>query len=507
MPESLGRICAVVTESTVDAARAAIHQAESSADLLELRLDYLQDFDFGNVEHLRPILENRSIPAILTCRARSEGGQQHVDDSIRLRLLVEGARQYADFCDIEAAYYEKAASLSPNLSRLIVSYHNFAETPGDLKRIYDGVTALPAAVHKIVTRANRISDSLQILKLLHQSSSLERPLISMAMGEPGFITRVLGPSFGSFLTYGSLATGKESAAGQPSCEELRNLYRVHKIGRHTAITGIIGRPVAHSASPAMHNAAFSELGLDFVYLPLEVEDISEFFDKLVNPTTRELDWNLRGLSVTIPHKSAVIPFLGKMDDISKEVGAVNTILLDGDQLSGFNTDVQGSMAPLQKISALRGESCCVIGAGGAARAVVYGLLKSGAHVSVFARNPEKAKEAIRQFGVDIFPIESLVSHDGRILINTTPVGLRRHGEDSSPVPAEALKDRGVVYDLVYNPLQTRLLTKAREAGCQTVSGLDMLVEQAALQFEIWTGQQAPIETMRSAALSKIGCKL
>jgi 3-dehydroquinate dehydratase / shikimate dehydrogenase len=503
MPENSGRICAVITESTVDAARAAINHAESSADLFELRLDYLQDFDFTNVDRLRPILENRAIPAIITCRAQSEGGQQQVDDSIRLRLLVEGARRYADFCDIEAAYYRETERLSPDPSRLIISYHNFTETPGDLKAIYDRITTLPAAVHKIVTRANKITDSLAVLNLLRQSSSRERRLISMAMGEPGFITRVLGPSFGSFLTYGSLATGKESAAGQPSCDELRNLYRVNKIGRHTAITGIIGRPVAHSASPAMHNAAFSELGLDFVYLPLEVENISEFFAKLVNPTTRELDWNLRGLSVTIPHKSAVIPFLGKMDDIAKEVGAVNTILLDGDQLSGFNTDVQGAMAPLQKITALAGEKCCVIGAGGAARAVLYGLLESGARVSVFARNPEKAKQAIQKFGIDVFPIDSLVSNDGRILINTTPVGLRGHAEDSSPVPAGALKGRSIVYDLVYNPLQTRLLMDAREAGCQTVSGLDMLVAQGALQFEIWTGQQAPTETMRNAVLSKI----
>src|SRR5215813_2496560 len=157
MSENATRICAVVTESSVDAARAAIHQAELCADLFELRLDYLRDFDFGNLERLREILENRSIPGIITCRAPSEGGQQHVEDAVRLRLLVEGARRYADFCDIEAAYYQEAARFSPDVSRLIVSYHNFTETPSDLDAIYDRVKALPAAVHKIVTRAHSIT--------------------------------------------------------------------------------------------------------------------------------------------------------------------------------------------------------------------------------------------------------------------------------------------------------------------------------------------------------------
>ncbi|HKA20855.1 MAG TPA: shikimate dehydrogenase [Blastocatellia bacterium] len=506
MRENVARVCAVITEATVEAARAAISQAESCADLFELRLDYLRDFSFADVERLRPILENRSIPAIITCRAQSEGGQQHIEDSVRLRLLIEGARRYADYCDIEAAYYQEAARLSPDPSRLIVSYHDFTGTPGNLNPIYDRLTVLPAAVHKIVTQASSITDSLSIFALLARAASQGRSFISMAMGEAGVITRILGPAFGSFLTYGTLATGKESAAGQPSCDELKSLYRVHQITQRTAITGIVGRPVAHSASPAMHNAAFAQLGLDFVYLPFEVDDIGEFFARLVSPSTRELNWNLKGFSITIPHKTSALPLLDELNKTAQRIGAVNTVVLSSGRLYGHNTDVRGAMKPLEKITSLEGERCSVIGAGGAARAVVYGLLERRAEVKVFARNPEKAKRTMESFGVEVFSIESLVPTKARILINTTPVGLRGHSEDASPVRKEALKNCGIVYDLVYNPRQTKLMIDALEAGCQTLSGLDMLVAQAALQFELWTGQKAPIECMRKAALSKINAQ-
>ena len=227
---------------------------------------------------------------------------------------------------------------------------------------------------------------------------------------------------------------------------------------------------------------------------------------MVRPSTRRLIWDLRGLSITIPHKSTVLPFLDEVNKTAKDVGAVNTILLKNGRLYGHNTDVRGAMEPLEKITALEGKKCCVVGAGGAARAVVYGLVERGARVSIVARDPVKAKQAMGSFGVEVAPFESLGLANADILVNTTPVGLRGHSEDASPVPNEALKNCEIVYDLVYNPRQTKLMIDALEAGCQTLSGLDMLVAQAALQFELWTGQKAPIECMRNAALAKIGAQ-
>jgi 3-dehydroquinate dehydratase/shikimate dehydrogenase len=497
------RVCAVITEETIVAARAAIKRASGVAELIEVRLDYLTDFDFTNPESLRSVLDGKQLPAIITCRASSEGGKQPVDDRVRLRLLVEGARRFADYCDIEASHYEEAARLSPDLSRLIVSYHSFVETPPDLSNIYNRLAALPAAVHKIVTRANRINDSLAILKLIAGARSEGRNLIALAMGEAGVITRVLGPAYGCFLTYGSLGPGKESASGQPTCDELINSYRVNRISPLTSIVGIVGNGVSHSASPAMHNRGFAALGLDLVYLPLEVEDLAAFFHSFVRRDTREIDWNLRGFSVTIPHKRAVIPLLDDVDAVAGKVGAVNTVSVREGWLIGSNTDVRGAMEPLEKTRALAGESCAVIGAGGAARAVIFGLLKRGALVTVFARDIGMAGLMAGSFGVPVSPIESLGSSDARIVINTTPVGMRGHSEGSSPVPKAALRGRSVAYDLVYNPIETRFLADAREEGCETISGLEMLVAQAALQFEVWTGEKAPLALMREASLQKI----
>ncbi len=499
MPESPARVCAVIAEQTIEAAKSAISHAAGVADLIELRLDYLRDFDFTTPEDLASLLAGKPLPVIITCRAVEEGGKQHVDHAARLRLLVDGARRFADYCDIEASHYEEAARLSPDLSRLIVSHHNFEETPPDLGKVYDRVTALPAAVHKIVTRANNINDSLAVFRLLDSAIRDGKRLIALAMGAAGVVTRVLGPSRGCFLTYGSLVSGRESAAGQLTCDELINLYRVRQLSRDTAITGVIGASVAHSASPAMHNRAFAALGLDLVYLPFEVENVETFFTRFVRRETREIACNLRGFSVTIPHKTAVIPLLDQLDAAAGEVGAVNTVVIDEGRLTGYNTDVQGAMEPIDRVFKLEGESCAVIGAGGAARAVVYGLINRGARVSVFARDPARATALAEDFRVDVFPLEAFSTSDAPVVINATPVGMRGQAEGSSPVPRASLRGRRVVYDLVYNPLDTQFLLDGRAEGCRTINGLEMLLAQAALQFELWTGSKPPIDAMHEAA--------
>ncbi|HKP85797.1 MAG TPA: shikimate dehydrogenase, partial [Blastocatellia bacterium] len=499
-------ICAVITEETVASARAAIKRAASVADMIEMRLDYLRDFDFTSQDRLRALLEDNPLPAIITCRAVSEGGMQFVEDATRLRLLVEGARHLADYCDIEAASYAEAAQLSPDLRRLIVSYHNFVETPADLDGVYERITELPAAIHKIATKANLLTDTLPIFRLLDRAQSEGRDLIAIAIGEAGLMTRIIGPARGSFLTYASVEEGRGSAPGQLTCEELRNVYRAHHISRETVITGIIGKPVAHSASPAMHNRAFAALGLDFVYQPIEVSDVTDFFLRFANPQTRELDWRLRGFSVTIPHKTSVAAHLDELDPVAQKAGAVNTVVIDGEKLSGYNTDVEGAMKPLERECALEGVSCGVIGAGGAARAVVCGLVLRGALVRLFARDTAKARMIAEAFGVPVSPIESLESSDVEIVINATPIGMKGHSENTSPVPRSALEGRRVAYDLVYNPLETRFLRDALEAGCRAIPGVEMLVEQAALQFELWTGRRPPVDLMRAAALEKLAAQ-
>ena len=503
MIETNPRICAVITEETVAAAVDAMHNAGGLADMLELRLDYLRDFDFTRPDDLRPLLEQRPLPTILTCRSFDEGGKQRIGDRVRLRLIIEGAKKYAEFCDVEAAHYHEAASLRPDPSRLIVSYHNFDETPRDIDAVCEIVCALPAAIHKIVIRANDIGDSLAIFRLLDRSTSQGRNLIALAMGAPGVITRILGPSRGSYLTYGPLSRGMESAPGQITCGELSRVYRIKRITRNSIITGIIGQPVMHSASPAVHNAAFEEMGLDYVYLPFEVSDAAEFLRQFINPVSRMMDWNVRGLSVTIPHKTAVMPLLDEIDPVASTIGAVNTVVVEDGRLRGYNTDAQGFIAPLLQATQLAGKRCAVLGAGGAARAVLCALKREGALVTLFARDAGKGSKLGGEFDTPYEPLEKFGASDAEIVVNATPIGMHGHSEGVSPVPPISLRGRLIAYDLVYNPLATRFLADAASSGCRTITGLEMLVSQAAAQFEMWTGMKAPVDVMRAAALGAI----
>lgn len=496
-------ICAVITEESLEAAGRAMQEAQAVADLIELRLDFLRDLDFTDTRALRGLLENRPLPTIITCRTPEEGGRRYVDHAVRLPFLIEGARRFADYCDIEAAHYNEAAALLPDTSRLIVSYHAQDRAPSDPAEVYERISTLPAAVHKIVTGAESIVDTLAVFRLLRLAQAGGRRLIAMAMGSAGFITRILGPSRGSFLTYGALGRGRESAPGQPSCVELREVYRIHEISGSTHVTGIVGNPVAHSASPAMHNAAFKSLGLDYVYLPIEVDNAAGFVGRFVRAETRELDWNLQGLSVTIPHKVSVAQLVDRLDETARAIGAVNTVVMREGSLLGFNTDAEGAIKPLERVCELRGESCGVIGAGGAARAVAYGLVKRGASVTLFARNVVRARVVAESLGITALPLDDLATSETRVLINATPVGMAGFGEGSSPVPRRSLAGRAVAYDLVYVPTETRFMSDARAEGCKVIGGLEMLVAQAGLQFELWTGLKPPLEVMRAAGLERL----
>ncbi|HYL97535.1 MAG TPA: type I 3-dehydroquinate dehydratase, partial [Blastocatellia bacterium] len=366
MPTHPPRICAVITSKTCREARASLDLAAQKADIAELRLDYLTDFDFSNPESLAPILEGKRLPVIITCRIPDEGGFQIIDDSIRLPLLIEGAKRFADYCDIEASRYQQAANQDPDESKLILSWHNFTETPADIEQKYTEIVKLPAAVHKLATRANDISDVLPIFRLLDRAQSKNRNLIALAMGPRGLITRILGPSRGAFLTYASIEAGAESAPGQITLDDLNSVFRLRTLKDSTRIAGVIGAPVGHSASPAMHNSAFASFGINAVYLPLEVRDLEAFFRRFVRAQTREFRWEPLGFSVTIPHKIAVVGLLDEIDETARAIGAVNTVVVREGRLLGYNTDAEGATLPLEAVTPLAGRHCALIGAGGSA---------------------------------------------------------------------------------------------------------------------------------------------
>ncbi|MGH9944534.1 MAG: shikimate dehydrogenase, partial [Pyrinomonadaceae bacterium] len=282
-------------------------------------------------------------------------------------------------------------------------------------------------------------------------------------------------------------------------DDLRGLYRLERLGEGTQVSGLVGSPVAHSLSPRIHNAAFAALDLDAVYLPFEVADAGPFLRRMASPRTREMRWNLRGLSVTAPHKQAVMEHLDVFDEAAREIGAVNTIVVEGDELRGYNTDAAAVLAPLAGVDLSR-QCVAVLGAGGAARAVLWNLRRQGAEATVFARQIEKAAELAPQFGARAATLESARFGEFDLVINTTPLGMSGKSEGETPANVTQLRGARAAYDLVYNPSETRFMREARAAGCERIfGGLPMLVAQAAAQFELWTGRAAPLEVMHEAA--------
>lgn len=492
-------ICVPITETKAEAFLAAVVEAAQSADIVELRMDYLNEENRAAVLRQLPIMaEGKNL--LLTFRPHQQGGQQNLSLQDRQNFWrglppeIVSAIRFADF---EFDLVESFGESSPvPWEKVICSWHNFDGTPDDLIAHYDRMAAMPAAVVKIATMANRIDDCLRTFELIEHAQG-KKPLIALAMSLAGVATRVLSLSRGALLTFGSLKRGAESAAGQPTVAELRDLFRVKQLNRDSEIYGIIGNPVAHSRSPLMHNSALKAVGRNGVYLPFQVDDAAEFMRDFVRPATKKLDWRLRGLSVTIPHKLAVMPHLDQIDATAKAIGAVNTIVVERDELHGYNTDVIGAMKPLEEMIDIRGACVAIIGAGGSARAICYGLHQRGADLTIYARDLHKAQPLADEFKTRIAALDGFAG-DADIVINCTPIGMLHHSEGQSPLPAESLAGVKLVYDLIYTPEETALLRDARKAGCQTLGGLAMLVGQAAEQFRLWTGLDASAELMLAA---------
>jgi len=465
-----------VCEKDLGALRNGCEVATEWADVIELRLDCLAEIP-------QDLANDFSRPVILTFRPTEQGGHRDSTRAERKAFWTSLAPQIkSDWWDVEA---DLVAELSLNWPRIIISHHDFSGVPDDLEQIYERLAATPAAVVKIAVQAEVATDCLPVFHLLDRARSEGRELIAIAMGNAGIATRVLGPSRGSFLTYGALDDDSATAPGQVNARKLRSLYHVDKIDSETMICGLVGLPVMHSVSPQIHNAAFASEGINGVYLPFEVRDEKEFFRRMVHPRSRELSWNLRGLSITAPHKQTVMECLDWIDPTAEEIGAVNTVVVDRDRLLGYNTDAAGFIDPLLvRFGSLRDAKVAVIGAGGAARAAVYALRQENAVVTVFARDPEKAQ--LLGVSCESLSDASFAGYD--LVINATPLGSGAY-IDQTPVTREQLNGVRCIYDLIYNPRETRLMREAHAVGCKTLGGLEMLIAQAKRQFELWTGSK------------------
>ncbi len=489
-----GKICVAIQGATpaemIERAAAVLLDAK----FLEFRLDSLPT-PATVLPRLRPFLANNgSVTAIATCRRSPNGGAFAGSLSDELEILRKAARAGCRVVDLEIESDEEAspaqldkfrAGLTASATQLLISFHDFSRTR-QLPRSADRIAAFQPDYIKVVSTAQTLADNLAVLRLIEDRCA-SAPIVSMAMGEEGLASRILGPRAGSAFTFASLADGAATAPGQTTTRILRNLYRAHTLTHATRIFGVAGNPIAHSLSPLLHNTAFRRTGVDAILLPLKVRAISDLL-------AFALELPLSGIAITMPLKREILPHLAQADALTTRIGACNTVRIAADgKLFGYNTDVAGVVRPLERRMKLKGARIALLGAGGAARAAAFGLVDQGAEVFIVNRTHENAVKLARASGAHPLKHAQLRRTHFDVLINSTPCGMAGSRE---PLPlAEDELHADLVFDMVYNPLETPLLKLAKARGIAVISGLEMFVQQGARQFEIWTGKAAPEDGM------------
>jgi 3-dehydroquinate dehydratase/shikimate dehydrogenase len=494
MTSRLPKICVAIQAPTPAEMFARAAAALTDSRFLEFRLDSLPS-PSAALPRLKKFLAEHKCIAIATCRRKTNSGGFTGSLDEELSILLKAARAGCQIVDLEIESAEDASpaqldkfriALRKSGAQLIVSFHDFSRTRS-VDRASDRIASFAPDFIKVVSTAQLLSDNLAILRLIEDRSASSR-ILGIAMGEEGLVSRVLGPRAGGAFTFASLEDGTGTAPGQVTAKTMRALYRAHKLNAQTRIFGVAGNPIAHSLSPLMHNTAFKREGVNAVLLPLKTRTVQDLL-------TLMLELPMAGVAVTMPLKQEVMPHLAGMDPLVQRIGACNTLRVSGDlKLYGYNTDVAGVVRPLERRIKLKGARIAVLGAGGAARAAVFGLVDQGAEVFVINRTHENAVALARAAKAKALKHNQLAKQRFDAIVNSTPCGMK---DSKQPLPiAENDLNTNLVFDMVYNPLETPLLKLAKSRGIATISGLEMFIQQGARQFEIWTGKTPAQDEMR-----------
>ncbi len=484
LPLRLPRVCLAVSADTPDEMLEIAEVMARDNPFIEFRFDYLKQ-PLAAMMKVRRFLETHQyVTAIGTCRRAANGGK--FKGSLPSQLAVLN-KAHAAGCQIVDVELESALKTKPDVlarlrksAGLLVSFHDFRATR-NLDSTLDKMLKIPADYYKIVTTATTLSDNVTMMKFL-QAQSDKYALIGLCMGEQGIISRVLSVRAGSVFTFGAVSPESKTAPGQVSTRDLRNIYRIEQVDAATRIYGVAGDPIEHSLSPIIMNTALRRENVNGVYVPLHARTLKDLIH-----CVREIP--LHGLSVTMPYKQAILEYLDNTDAHTEKIGACNTVVRGQDgKFFGFNTDVFGIIRPLEQRLTIEGSKVLVIGAGGAARAAVFGLKERGAEVWILNRSAIKAQKLARQAKARVIKHLDVRKTAFDIIINATPVGMGNPRD--CPLREDEVQAK-VVFDMVYDPVETRLLQIARSKGIAVVAGIEMFVHQAARQFEIWTGKPAP----------------
>jgi len=490
LPARLPRICVPVTAPNITEMVQKADTIVRDNSFIEFRLDYLSKPALG-LQKIKTFVEYHPEALIIaTCRRAASGGRFRGSIAAEVNILVKAANQGCHLVDLEL---ESAIRLKPadftrlrRSANLILSTHDFRGTR-KLEETFARMTPYPADFFKVVSTANTLSDNVEMMKFLERHSH-EHSMIGICMEEQGLISRVLAVRAGSQFTFGTAGPGEATAPGQVDARELRDVYRIEQVDAATRVYGVAGDPVAHSLSPMMLNAAFRRENVNAVYLALHAKSL----DDLLN-CIREIP--LHGVSMTMPYKEEILKYLDKTDFLTAKIGACNTLVRSQEgKLYGFNTDVVGVVRPLEMRLPLQGAKILVLGAGGAARAAVYGLKEKGADVWVFNRTPGPAQNLAKKARAKAVTKMDLRKMAFDVIINATPVGMEGN-RDPVPISEEDFKAR-FFFEMVYTPAETKMVKIARSHGMQVILGAEMFVHQGARQFEIWTGKPAPVVEMQ-----------
>jgi 3-dehydroquinate dehydratase / shikimate dehydrogenase len=496
-------VCVVIGRTRHKMVQVELQEAaKRGARLIEIRLDFL-----AKAPDFKRLLANKPCQLVATARRPEDGGRWAATEEERRMLLRQAIVGGFDWVDLETDVADDIRRFKD--VKRIISYHNLKEVPSDLAEIYRRMCQQDADVVKVAVTAQCPEDNIRVLKLLHKAP---KPTVAFCMGDMGVPSRLLGARFGSPFTYAAFNKERGIAPGIPSFEEIRDVYHYEHVNADTKIFAVIGDPVAHSLSPLLHNTAFASLGINAVYLPIRVprthfEECIRQFDQIP----------VQGYSVTIPHKEAAATLAKNRDPIVDLTSAANTLIRGSDGFTAYNTDFLAARESLLngitlsedgEPPSLNSRTALILGAGGAARALAHALHREGALVVLANRTPERTQRLAEEVGcraVDWAARHNVVCD---LLINCTSVGMHPN-LDESPIHPSFLHSGLIVMDTVYTPEATVLVKEAKTRGCQVVTGGDMFVRQAALQFQLFTGHEAPFSLMRNVlkkALSPISLK-
>lgn len=456
------------------------------ADIYEIRLDSISE----KID-IKKIMAVSDKPLLVTCRSKKEGGYFTGSDDLRLAMLNEAIAAGAAYVDCERDLLHRLEKNGKSV--IIASFHDFEKTPADLEDIVARMCDMPCDWVKFAVTANNMLDNITVFDALRKS---KKPSVAIAMGEFGEVTRVLGISYGSRLTFASLAHGHESAPGQLTASELINYYRIKKISGNTRIFGLIGNPVRQSLGYIVHNNAYALNAVDAIYLRFKVTDVREFM-QTVAPYL-----GIEGLSVTMPHKEEALELAASASVLAQSIGAANTLIRTPAGWHADNTDAYGAMEAIRlaaeriKLNVHQARAL-VIGAGGAARAVAFALSENGCRITIVNRTRKKAEEIAIKNNWEIIDFSDLHTGKWDIIVNATAIGME-NAINASPFPKELWHKDMLAFDVVYKPRETRFLLDAEAAGATTVSGIEMFFLQAARQFELWLGKKTSDTIMRKA---------